>query len=120
MSAPPKGGEENDTTMDLLHFKDDENWLGYLVGGQPDNLDLGLSENMEVFDVGGGIWWVARPFNVGFMNMMKKNTNLMIFGWQQLFGGLLVCMCPHKWTFLRSWILFPFAFKQWKHFVDQS
>ena len=55
MSAPPKGGEENDTTMDLLHFKDDENWLGYLVGGQPDNLDLGLSENMEVFDVGGGI-----------------------------------------------------------------
>ena len=49
MSAPPKGNGENETTMDLLHFEDDENWLGSLVGGQPDSLDFGLSEGMELW-----------------------------------------------------------------------
>jgi hypothetical protein len=39
--------------IDLLHFGDDENWLGSLVGGQPDDLDFGLSEDMEALDVGG-------------------------------------------------------------------
>ena len=48
-----EGGWENDTIMDLLHFGDNENWLGSLVGGQPDDLDFGSSEDMEAFDVGG-------------------------------------------------------------------
>ena len=39
--------------MDLQTFGDDENWLGSLVGGQPDDLDFGLSEAMEALDVGG-------------------------------------------------------------------
>ena len=39
--------------MDLLHFGDDENWLGSLVGGQHDNLNFGLSEDMEALAVGG-------------------------------------------------------------------
>jgi hypothetical protein len=39
--------------MDLLHFEDDENWLGSMVGGQLDNLDFGLSEDMKTLDGGG-------------------------------------------------------------------
>jgi hypothetical protein len=39
--------------MDLQNFGDDENWLGSLVSGQPDDLDLGLSEVVETLDVGG-------------------------------------------------------------------
>ena len=39
--------------MDLLHFGDNENWLGSMVGGPPDNLDFRLSEDMEALDVGG-------------------------------------------------------------------
>ena len=40
--------------MDQLQFGDeDENWLGSLVGGQPDDLAFGLSEDMEALDVGG-------------------------------------------------------------------
>ena len=35
--------------MDLLHFGDNKNWLGSLVSGQPDDLDLGLSEDVEVY-----------------------------------------------------------------------
>ena len=37
--------------MDLLHFGDDENWLSSLVGGQPNELDFGLSERYGL-DVG--------------------------------------------------------------------
>ena len=39
--------------MDLQNFGDDENWIGSLVGGQPNDLDFGLSEDMETLDVGG-------------------------------------------------------------------
>ena len=39
--------------MDLLHFGDNEKWLGSLVRGQPDDLDFGLSEDMEALNVGG-------------------------------------------------------------------
>ena len=39
--------------MDLRNFGDVENWLGVLLGGQPDGLDFGLSEAMEALDVGG-------------------------------------------------------------------
>ena len=46
-----EGGGENDTIMDLQNF--DDNWLGSMVSGQPDNLDFGLSEDMEALDVGG-------------------------------------------------------------------
>ena len=38
--------------MDLQNFGDDENWLGSLVGGQADDLDLRLSEVVETLDVG--------------------------------------------------------------------
>ena len=48
-----EGCGENDTFMDLLHFGDDENWLGPLVSGQPYDLDFGISEDMETLDVGG-------------------------------------------------------------------
>ena len=44
---------ENDTIIDLQNFGDDENWLGSPVGGQLDDLDFGLSEDMEALDVGG-------------------------------------------------------------------
>ena len=46
-----EGGGENDTYMDIQNF--DENWLGSMVSGQPDDLDFGLSEDMEALDVGG-------------------------------------------------------------------
>ena len=42
---------KNDTIMNLQSFRDDENWLGTLVGGQLDDLDFEL--NMEALDVGG-------------------------------------------------------------------
>ena len=48
-----EGGKENYTIMDLQNLEDDENWLGFLVGGQLHNLDFGLSEAMEALDVGG-------------------------------------------------------------------
>jgi hypothetical protein len=46
-------GWENDTIIDLQNFGNDENWLGSPVGGQLDDLDFGLSEDMEALDVGG-------------------------------------------------------------------
>ena len=36
------GDGENDTFMDLQNFRDEENRLGSLVGGQPYDLDFGL------------------------------------------------------------------------------
>ena len=48
-----EGGGENNTIMNLLHFGDDENWLGSLVDGQPDDLGFGISEVMKALDVGG-------------------------------------------------------------------
>jgi hypothetical protein len=39
--------------LDLQHFGNDENWLVFLVGGQPYDFGFGLSEDMEVFNVGG-------------------------------------------------------------------
>ena len=48
-----EGNGEIDTIMDLLHFGDDKNWLGSMVGGQLDDLDFGLSEDMKALDVGG-------------------------------------------------------------------
>jgi len=51
-----KGGEENDTIVDLLHFEDNENWLGSLVGGQPDDFDFQSREDMKALDVCMGIW----------------------------------------------------------------
>ena len=39
--------------MDLQNFRDDENWLTILVGGQPYDLDFGFSEVVEALDVGG-------------------------------------------------------------------
>ena len=39
--------------MDVKYFGHDENWLGTLVGGQPDDLDVGLSDDIEALDVGG-------------------------------------------------------------------
>ena len=32
---------ENDTIMDLQNFGDNEDWIGSLVGGQLNNLDIG-------------------------------------------------------------------------------
>ena len=66
-----EGGGENDTTMDLQNFGDDENWLGSLVGGQLDDLDFGLSETMEVLYVGGRN--LNNQVNTGFRKIMKKN-----------------------------------------------
>ena len=40
--------------MGLRNFGDEENWLGSLVGGQLDDLDFGVSEDMEALNVGGG------------------------------------------------------------------
>ena len=39
--------------MDLQNFGDDENWIGSVVGGQPNILDFGLSEDVEALDLGG-------------------------------------------------------------------
>ena len=40
--------------MGLQNFGDNENWLGsFLVGGQPDDLDFEVSEDMEGLDEGG-------------------------------------------------------------------
>ena len=39
--------------MDQLHFGDDENQLGSMMGGQLDDLGFGLSEDMEALDLGG-------------------------------------------------------------------
>ena len=33
-----EGGGESDTIINLLHFSDNKNWLGSLVGGQSDEL----------------------------------------------------------------------------------
>ena len=46
-------GGENDIVMHPQNFGDDEIWLGSLVGGQPNDLDFGLSEATEALDVGG-------------------------------------------------------------------
>ena len=51
-----KGGEKNDTIVDLLHCEDNENWLGSLVGGQLDDFDFQLREDMKALDVCGDIW----------------------------------------------------------------
>ena len=48
-----EGDGEDDTIMDLQNFGDDENWIGSLEGGQPNNLDFGLSEDMQALDLGG-------------------------------------------------------------------
>lgn len=48
-----EGCGENDIVLDLLHFEEDENWLGSLVCAQPYDLDYGLNEGLEAFDVGG-------------------------------------------------------------------
>ena len=48
-----EGGGDIDTIMDLQSFGDDENWIGSMVGGQPNNLDFGLSEAIEASDLGG-------------------------------------------------------------------
>jgi hypothetical protein len=34
-----EGSGENDTIMNLQNFGDDGNWLGSLVGGQPNDLE---------------------------------------------------------------------------------
>ena len=39
--------------MTLQNFGDNENWVGFLMSGQPYDLDCGLSEDMEALDVGG-------------------------------------------------------------------
>lgn len=39
--------------MGLQNCGDDENWLGSLVGGQHDDLEFGLNEDMEALDVEG-------------------------------------------------------------------
>ena len=84
--------------MDLKNFRDNENWLSYVtyvVGGQLDDLDFGLNEDMEALNVGGRHLG-SQDIQHGFTKTVKKVTNLMIFGRQQLCNGLLVCMCPHK------------------------
>jgi hypothetical protein len=48
-----RGGGENDRIMDLKNFRDNENFLGSMVGGQLDDLDFGLNEDMEALNVGG-------------------------------------------------------------------
>jgi len=48
-----EGGGEIDTIVELQQFGEHENWLGSLVGGQPYDLDFGLSEDMEALDVRG-------------------------------------------------------------------
>ena len=48
------------------------------MGGQLDDLHFGLSEDMESLDVGGRhLGSQGIPTNMGFMKMMKRNTNLM-------------------------------------------
>ena len=39
--------------MDLQNFGDDEDWSATFVGGQLDDLEFGLNEDMEALDVGG-------------------------------------------------------------------
>ena len=39
--------------IDLQNFINNENWLGSIVSGQPNDLDFGFSEIMEALDVGG-------------------------------------------------------------------
>jgi hypothetical protein len=41
--------------MDLKNFIDNENCLVSMVGGQLDDLDFGLNEDMEAFNVGGDL-----------------------------------------------------------------
>ena len=61
--------------MDLLHFEDNENWLGIMVDGQPDDLDFGLSEVMEPLDIGRRHLG-NQGIQYGLNEMMKKNTEL--------------------------------------------
>ena len=62
--------EESETIMDLLHFGNNKN-------GQPYDLDLELSGNREVLDLGGR-HLATRAINVGFMKTMEINMTLMI------------------------------------------
>ena len=68
--------------MDLQNFGEDENWLGSLLGGQPYDLDFGLSNDMEALDVRGrhlGSHDIERGF---YEDDDERNINLMIFGQQ--------------------------------------
>ena len=74
-----EGGGENDTFMDLPNFGDDEIWLGFLVGGQLDDLDFGLSEAKEALDVGGRHLG-SHGIQCGLYEDDEEEPNLMIFG----------------------------------------
>ena len=78
--------------MDLLHFGGDKNWLGSLMGGQPDDLEFGLMKKWKLQLQEGDIW-ATMAFNVG---LMKKNTTFMIFDHNICAMDFMVCMCMHK------------------------
>ncbi len=78
--------------MDLLHFGGDKNWLGSLMGGQPDDLEFGLMKKWKLQLQEGDIW-ATMAFNVG---LMKKNTTFMIFDNNICAMDFMVCMCMHK------------------------
>ena len=90
-----EGSGENDTIMDLQNFRNIENWLGSLVGGQPDDLDFGLSEDMEALHVGGR-HLENHAIQCGLYEVDVEEHELDDFGRQHLCCGLLVCTCLHK------------------------
>ena len=49
------------------------------MGGQPDDLGFGLSEGMEVLDVGGR-HLDSHVISCGFYEHDEEESNLMIFG----------------------------------------
>ena len=107
-----EGGGKNDLITNLQNSRNDENWLGGLVGGQPDDLCFGLSEDMEALHVGGR-HLANRAIQCGLYEVDVEECELDDFGKQQLCCGLLVCLCPpNKSTFLRSELYSLFCLKK--------
>ena len=72
-------GGENDTAMDLQKLGDDGNWLGFMVGGQLDDLDFGLSQPTKTLDVGERHLG-NQGIQCGLYEDDEEESNLMIFG----------------------------------------
>ena len=98
-----RGSEENDTIMDLLHFGDGENWLGSMVGRQPNDIDVGLRKDMKALDVWGGIWqwghsmWLYQDDekeyehdDLGTTTIVRWTPGVYVSAWVNLFEKLNV------------------------------
>ena len=82
--------------VQLQNIGEDENWLNSLVGGQPYDLDFGLSKDMGTLDVRGrhlGSQGIERGLYEDDEEEYKfDDFRITIVVW----CGLLMCMCMHK------------------------